>query len=399
MSNITEVTNVGWISRIKNALGGMIFGVILTAGAVIALFWNEGRAVKRYKALKEGEGAVISVMADAVDPANEGALVHLTGTSAVDGGPLNDPAFGISEDAVKLKRNASIYQWVENKSTRTVKTTGGGSRKETTYSYNKKWVGNPVNSSNFKESGHDNRGSLPFNSETTTAKVVNLGAFRMAPFLVSKLNKYEDVAVDSLDGASEKVKATGKVANGMVYFGGSPDSPEIGDAKVEFAAVRTGPVSVVAQQTGDSFSIYKNEFGSIELLAEATKTSDEMFADAHTSNKIMTWAIRVGGFIFMGIGIGLLFKPLSVIADVIPFVGNLVGAGAGFVAMILAGIISFTTIAIAWVFYRPVLGVSLLVIAVVLLVLLIRRIGQKKAAAAQAQPAYAGPTGAPPPLT
>ncbi len=131
-------------------------------------------------------------------------------------------------------------------------------------------------------------------------------------------------------------------------------------------------MSLVAQQQGRTFVVYKAEHGTIQLLEEEVKTAGEMFVAANSREKLMAWAIRGGGFALMAFGIGLLFKPLSVLADVIPILGNIVGAGAGFLATILAGIISFLTIAIAWIFYRPVLGVSLLVIAVVLLVLLFK---------------------------
>jgi hypothetical protein len=52
-----------------------------------------------------------------------------------------------------------------------------------------------------------------------------------------------------------------------------------------------------------------------------------------------------------------------VLADVIPFVGSLVGAGTGLASFLLAAMGSFVTIAIAWVFYRPVLGIALLLVA------------------------------------
>ena len=40
--------------------------------------WNEGRAVRTAESLEEGAGAVVSVPADAVDPGNEGKLVHVS---------------------------------------------------------------------------------------------------------------------------------------------------------------------------------------------------------------------------------------------------------------------------------------------------------------------------------
>ena len=398
MSNYTETTHTGWFGRIKNAFGGLIFGLILTIGAVVLLFWNEGRSVDRYKTLKEGKEAVVSVAADQIEPANEGKLVHVSGVTEVKSGPLSDVVFGVSQDGVKLRRNAEMYQWKQNESSKTKKKVGGGASETKSYSYSKQWASKLINSSEFEQPGRDNPKSMPYPSDTITAKNVNVGAFTMPDFLVKKINKSEPVVIESLENANPKVKETGKLTSEGVYFGTNQDDPQIGDQKVDFTVVPTGPVTTVAQQQGNTFVVYKAEHGTIQFLEEDTKTADEMFVAANTREKLMAWAIRGGGFALMAFGIGLLFKPLSVLADVIPILGNIVGAGAGFLATILAGIISFLTIAIAWIFYRPVLGVSLLVIAVVLLVLLIKRIGSKKAGAAQSQAGYAGPTSAPPPL-
>ncbi|MEQ1841989.1 MAG: hypothetical protein ABL994_16415, partial [Verrucomicrobiales bacterium] len=79
MSEFVEVTRRGLGGRSKDSIGGVFIGLILIAVGVILLFWNEGRAVKRYKDLKEGSGAVISIDSASLDPAMEGRLVHITG--------------------------------------------------------------------------------------------------------------------------------------------------------------------------------------------------------------------------------------------------------------------------------------------------------------------------------
>ena len=42
----------------------------------------------------------------------------------------------------------------------------------------------------------------------------------------------------------------------------------------------------------------------------------------------------------------------------------MLGAGIGFFAFVLAAVLSFVTIAIAWIFVRPLLGITLLVLAI-----------------------------------
>jgi gamma-tubulin complex component 4 len=58
-----------------------------------------------------------------------------------------------------------------------------------------------------------------------------------------------------------------------------------------------------------------------------------------------------------------LLNPFKVLADVIPLAGRIVGAGAGFVAFLVSAVGSITVIALAWLWYRPLLGSTLLVVA------------------------------------
>jgi tetratricopeptide (TPR) repeat protein len=78
-----------------------------------------------------------------------------------------------------------------------------------------------------------------------------------------------------------------------------------------------------------------------------------------------TWIFRLGGFILMLIGVAMILRPLSVLADVIPFLGNIVGAGTGILSFLIAAPFAFLTVAVAWLRYRPVIGISLLILAAV----------------------------------
>jgi len=50
----TEVSSRSWFSRIGGAFTGIVIGLVMMAVAFGLLFWNEGRAVGRYKTLQEG---------------------------------------------------------------------------------------------------------------------------------------------------------------------------------------------------------------------------------------------------------------------------------------------------------------------------------------------------------
>ena len=359
--SFTEQTRTSWGGRIKTSFKGIIFGLILFAGAFPLLFWNEGRAVKRYQTLKEGEGAVVSVSSEDVDPTNNGRLVHVSGRADTRQ-TLTDETFAVSRTAIHLKRTVEMYQWQENRNTRTEKQTGGGEKTVTTYSYQKTWSSSPINASGFRRrSGHENPASMPYRSRTFTASPVTLGAFVLPPSLVQEIDNWSPVAVDASAPLPSSLGSGGLVYDNGYYLGRDPGDPAIGDIRISFKAVRPGPVSLIAAQQGQTFGAYATAAGgSIHMLQTGSHTAAEMFKTAHFHNRLLTWGIRAGGLLLMFIGLAMVLKPLSVFADVIPFVGNLIEAGTGIVAFVLALFFSLMVMGVAWIFYRPVLGLSLM---------------------------------------
>lgn len=149
--------------------------------------------------------------------------------------------------------------------------------------------------------------------------------------------------------------------------------------KIGFKEVPDTVVSIIAQQSGSTFKAFQTKAGNaLEMLEVGTKDAAAMFAEAQSANKMMTWFLRLGGWILLAIGFSMVFKPLSVIADVVPFIGNIGGAGTGIIAFLLSAILSLVVIAIAWLFYRPVLGITLLLLAVGVAVLLGIMIGKAR---------------------
>ena len=88
-----------------------------------------------------------------------------------------------------------------------------------------------------------------------------------------------------------------------------------------------------------------------------------MFGAAETENKVLTWTLRLVGLVLMAVGIAMVLSLLSVLADVIPFRGSIIGFGTGLVAFSVASVLSLVTITIGWIAYRPLFGISLLVLA------------------------------------
>ena len=259
---------------------------------------------------------------------------------------------------------------------------GGGTETVETFSYDKDWYGDVIDSSEFEESaGHDNPKSMLYSSEQWQAKNVEFGGFVLSPSLVSMINNYEPLQAGNGENLPDSIKDSVKVVNGGYYVGKAPASPVVGDMRITFSTVQPVEVSVVSQQQGESFVPFTSGNGrSLELLQTGKHSAEEMFQKAQNDNKIITWILRVVGFFMMMFGLMMIFSLASVMADVIPILGNIVGAGTSIIAFLLAACLSLVTIAVAWVFYRPVLGVALLVVAVGLIILVSKKLKGQAAA-------------------
>jgi hypothetical protein len=396
MSSYVEVTRRGIGGRSKDSIGGAILGLIIVAVAVVLLFWNEGRAVKRANDLEEGAGSVVMVTSDRVDPAMEGNLVHLTGETKTPGF-LEDPEFGIAATAIKLIREVEMYQWVEVENSEEKTSVGGTTETTTTYTYEKEWRDNPVDSTRFKVTfGHENPREMKYRSSTLMAEGVTMGAFDLPAFLVSRIGGATRLPVESLEKAAEEIKTAARLHESGVYFGANPGSPAVGDLRISFLAVPTGPISVVAQQAGKSFvSLRTATGGELYLLENGIVSAEDMFRMAHERNKFLTWAIRVGGFFLLSIAFGMVLRPLAVLASILPFLGRIVGTGTTLIAFLLAGILWTGTVAVAWMFYRPLVGIAILLVTLALIVMVAKRFHKPAPALSTGPPPFDGP----PPLS
>jgi hypothetical protein len=347
------------------------------------LFWNEGNAVKTAKAIDEGEGACVSLESNAkVDAEMEGKLVHLSGKADTKD-VLADDVFGVSVTAIRLERKVEMYQWIEESRTTEKKKVGGKVEKTTTYTYKKDWRSTAISSSSFKESGHDNPGSIEFPSVQKHAANVSFGAFRLSEDQIKRIGAAQTYAFPT-DFVCKVERV--QMQNGTIYVPNAAtrsnalnnrdvaSQPRVGDMRVTFRVVYPHDVSLIAKQKGDTFVDYTAKTGKkLNYLTDGVEDATAMFATARKNNSVFTWVLRLAGFLAMYIGLGMVLKPLSVLADVLPILGDIVGIGASLVAGLVAFVCAVVTIAIAWIVYRPVLGVALLALAAAGVVMLIKK--------------------------
>jgi hypothetical protein len=393
--SFTETTTTSWFSRLKSGLVGLVIGPLLVLGMIWLLSWNEGRSVQTYRALVEGAGLVVSVDSGSIDTANEGKLIHVSGPVKPDGTP-EDAALGVvAEGAAGLSRKVEMYQWVEDSSSETKKTLGGGEETVTTYTYKKEWRPRRVDSSDFKQPDQHQNPDMPLEGDRFTVATVTLGAFTVDGETVANLGTSSpvkltpDVAerVASALGTAKPVKADGTT----LYVGNSRQSPAVGDLRISFTRADISEASFVGAQKGATITAYKASNGREILLSGAGReTPAEMFDAAQSENTLVTWLIRFGGLFGMFIGFAMLLSILGIIADVIPFVGSIVSFGTTIIAVILTLLLGPLVIAIAWIAYRPLLAIAIIAVGVMIAAAIIY-LRRGKARVAQTPPQLGRP--------
>ena len=155
----------------------VIFGPIFLIGSSVLLFWNDGRAVQTARSLAEGRGLVVEATASAIDPANDGKLIHVNGPVEAKA-PVRDPQFGVSATGLRLMRNVEMYQWKEESSS------GRSSGESREYEYVRVWNSTRIDSSHFRrQEGHENP-DMRFSRASFAATDAALGAF-IAPTIIA----------------------------------------------------------------------------------------------------------------------------------------------------------------------------------------------------------------------
>ena len=154
------------------------------------------------------------------------------------------------------------------------------------------------------------------------------------------------------------------VANNILYFGRVPGSPEVGDVRVTFEKVVPAKVTVMAVVDGDSFKPFKAKNGKrFQTLVMGKKSGDEIIEAEKEANNMLLWFFRIIGIVMVIGGLKGIFGFIEAILKVVPFIAGIFGWGIGVICTVIGIAWSLIVIAIAWLFYRPLLGISLLVLA------------------------------------
>lgn len=423
-----ETKTTGYGTRVSNSLKGIGIGFLLLLGGTALLWWNEGRTVQITQMLEEAQTVAVHVEdVSKPDPSLNGKLIHATAfTQTKDS--LNDLTFGVGCVAIQLERKVQYYQWVEHSETETKDKTGGSQETVTTYYYKQEWIGNPVNSQEFKDPDYQNKNFVLMDIENKSymAENVTFGAYKLPKDLIGSISgtvpmelslseerlsewnrdikkSFESTSASTVnntvavagetstiaEGDSVKVETvatteTGQIVkqdynyvhvNGNVlYFGKNPNNPQIGDMSVTFTKVMPGEASVIAVVNGDKLQSYVAKNGkTLSVLTSGAVSMENMFENQHKSNSFMTWILRFIGLFLVVTGFKGIFGILVDLLKVLPFMADIVGLGVGLICKVLGLAWSLLIIAMAWLFYRPVIAGVLLAAIVALIVFLVKK--------------------------
>jgi hypothetical protein len=399
----TEVTEVGFFGKLKNSCGGAVIGMILFFASFVLLVWNEGRYVKRSRDIDEGRDVVVALEnleeLQSHSAMYDRKLVYITGDLSTNDG-LYDPIFGVgvlpdttndqnisqssSSDLnapLKLSRSVQMYQWIESSTTRKEKTSNGGERTITEYSYSQDWSSFLIDSSTFREQSSEriNPSVFPFDQASWVAEPILLNDyFALQDAAVERLIWYEPYTV-SLTDVPDNTLAKWLSAygtNGFYYSvmnsTSSNSNPSVGDTRVTFSQVPPSKVSIIAafSSSGDGLGTYTTKGGRPFLLLEqGIYTEEELFTQADEENKALAWALRFLGFILMVVSILLILQPMAEAVDIIPFVGDYMQGGMEScifptIAILISLPLTLFTVAVAWLAYRPAWSIPILIVTV-----------------------------------
>jgi len=390
----TVTRTTGYGSRLSNSCSGTLIGFVLFALATALLWWNEGRSVRRAQDIKEvGKTAQSIGDITTATPSLDGQLIHATGT-AISNDTLSDATFGIRTNAMTIFRDVEFYQWKENEHKEVKEKIGGTKEEIITYTYERGWSDDPINSSNFADPDYQNVNSVIWNIDDSRAIASNVsfGNYRLPNSFIENLStkmndqrkgvqlskenpiwkELNNDVVQSLTAKSslQASKLSDSLAyihitGNQLYIGLNPSNPAVGDLRITFEQIPPScNISLIAVPQNGEFTTYKAKNNDKEYeLRVGTYTLEEMIQAANDDNRTMTWMLRVAGAFLVIIALKLIFDIIVTLLKVLPFLANIVGWGVGVVCAVLGIAWSLVVIAIAWIFYRPLLGIILLVIA------------------------------------
>ncbi len=395
----TEVRKEGYLSRIWNALSWVIVWILLFILSFFVLYWNEWKV------------NLASVAKTATDVTSEtqnldelqGKLISTFGTLKAKQW-LSD-TFLQAWNYISIRRNVEVYAWTETTKEESEKHLWGSETTTTHYNYDKKWVNYASDSSNFKypewhknipksienknlvaedlqieNFSLDNKIALPGFSKLhltdenviLVPPLVRQGNYLFKPYNVSQkdsVNTSEEDMNDYFYGIKEEGKA--------VY---DSNNPKIWDIRISYEVLENPIKNITVfwklenKDTINTFVWPKNS----ELYRAFRGNKQEAIKTLEIEHKIFSWALRILWFLMMWFGLVSILNPLSVVLDVVPFLGKLWSWAIKTLSFIIAFILTIITIIISMIIHNIWALIIVIIISIALIIYFWKKRSSKK---------------------
>ena len=211
------------MARRKRKLSGLRIAVwVALLVAVAALAWFGHRHADRWLTQLAGDKShpIAASMNDAPH--------RIEGTLSASG-PARDGQLGVSANAAALLRHVEMYQWQEH-------CEGGACR------YDKAWSA-PVDSRRFREPAAHANPPVPFSDSVFFAPGLKLDTYALDPDLLTAQLHATEYAVRGAN-LPPNLAATFSERDGVLYAGGDPAHPALGEVRVSYRSIPTGTVAL-----------------------------------------------------------------------------------------------------------------------------------------------------------
>ena len=334
-----------------------VLGIALFLGSFGLLWWNEGNNAQKISIAKYSQKNAISIEATNINRDNDTKLIAVN-APAITNDTLTDGLITIPKCLV-LDRTVKMYQWNEDKQDE--KTT-----------YKKEWSEYYIDSESFENKQYVNP-KFPIDSKTFYANFVKLGDFTLSKQQIEKINTEQDFL------QLPKVKNYTNI-NGQLYKGKDLNNPEIGDILISYTyAPSNTDLSIIGEQnSNNSITSLPYKKTNIYIQYNGKLNKEQILERYNNENRIMTFFIRLGGFILMFLGLKLIINPIIELIKIIPLLGNLTDFLTTFILFLISVILSLITIALAWLAYRPLISIMLILIVFTIALLIKKIIDEKR---------------------
>jgi len=367
---------------LKGAMCGALLSPIFILTFTILVGWNEKRAVCGAEAINAAEAVAAAAKCDAVS--GEGNLVVISGCDlAAATTPLKGAGlFGnVAHTGHCLSTEPQMYQCVE-----TTSSTKSGGKTTTTYTYDKKWSESTITAAFSHpdkaktKCGASTNPAWPsdIKAKTTYSSSAKVGAWTLQEEDIKKVVSC-DRAMASLPAApSGYTKGTSRSNSVAAYKKNSPAFPALGAIEVEFYSddtSKTTKVTIMGKNVGGVLKEWTSPdtwlCSGMPMKTVRTGAVDKatLFQDLRTGNTVMTWFLRFLFWLLLWSSCTALFRPLEVLASMVPFVGDFLGdlveAIICCITCLPATACCMFVAAIVWVAMRPLIGIPMFLFAVI----------------------------------